>query len=166
MALGQLQARHCLYNSSLTCCSPSNCSPLPRNSTGLALHLPSQAPAGPQEVFPNPYSHSRRVGTRSNQAAKAGTAFPRSPAQHQLCPLSQCQPSAGNTGTATLSQHPSPPAPHPLAAQSLQFQPDADAGSEALRVQGVFLGWVFLFVCFASFFNSYLFPTLTQEYSD
>lgn len=104
---------------------------------GLAFHLPSQAPAGPQEVFPNPYSHCRHVGTRSSQAAEAGTAFPRSPAQQQLCPLSQHQPRARNMGTATFTQYLSPPGPHSLAAQSLQFQSDADGGSEAPRVEWV-----------------------------
>lgn len=120
---------------------------------------PSRVPASPPEVFPNPCSHGRHVGTRSSQAAVREAAFPRSPAsalptppvpppwcgcKGDLGPTAQAPPQSPVTSTCT--------APCSLAALPLRFQPAADAGSEELRagLLGVF----------------YSLPTLSQMYPD
>lgn len=103
----------------------------------------SRVPASPPEVFPNPCSHGRRVGTRSSQAAGIDTAFPRSPASALPTPPAPpprrgCNGDPGPRGQAVSPLHRAPSHPPPTALRSpaallRQSQPAADAGSEEPR---------------------------------
>lgn len=88
-----------------------------RSGKGSALRPPrSRVPAGPPEVFPNPSSHGRHVGTRSSQAAGTEAAFPRSPASALPtppvpAPRHGCSSDLGPRAQAVLSlQSPALPA--------------------------------------------------------